>query len=49
MAGIGETCNYVAAAVYRVEDVVRIGLTSPHVQAMPMRGCQIEKLLNQKR
>ena len=27
MAGMGETCNYVA--VYRVEAAVRIGLTNP--------------------
>ena len=25
MAGMGETCNHVAAAVYRVEAIVRIG------------------------
>ena len=29
MAGMGETCNYVAAAMYGVEAAVRIGLTSP--------------------
>ena len=42
---------HVAAAMYRVETAVRIGLTNtPPVQAMPMSGCcQIEKLLNRKR
>ena len=29
MAGMGETCNHVAAAMYRVEASVRIGLTNP--------------------
>ena len=29
MAGMGETYNHVAAAMYRVEAAVRIGLTSP--------------------
>ena len=29
MAGIGETCNHVAATLYRVEAAVRIGLTNP--------------------
>ena len=29
MAGMGETCNHVAAAMYRVEATVRIGLTNP--------------------
>ena len=28
MAGMGETCNYVAAAMFRVE-AVRTGLTNP--------------------
>ena len=40
MAGMGETCDHVAAAMYR---------TILPVQAMPMSGCQIEKLLKQKR
>lgn len=29
MAGMGQTCNHVAAAMYRVEAAVRIGLTNP--------------------
>ena len=29
MAAIGETCNHVAAVMYRVEAVVQIGLTNP--------------------
>ena len=29
MAGMGETCNHVAAAIYCVEAAVRIGLTNP--------------------
>ena len=29
MAGIGETCNHVAAAVFRAEAAVRTGLTNP--------------------
>ena len=29
MAGMGEICNHVAAAMYRVEAAVRIGLTNP--------------------
>ena len=29
MAGMGETCNHVAAATDRVEAAVRIGLTNP--------------------
>ena len=29
MAGMGKTCNHVAAAMYCVEAVVRIGLTNP--------------------
>ena len=29
VAGMGETCNHVAAAMYRVEASVRIGLTNP--------------------
>ena len=29
MAGMGETCNHVAAAMYRVEAAIRIGLTNP--------------------
>ena len=29
MAAMGETCNYVAAAMYRVEVAIRIGLTNP--------------------
>ena len=49
MAGMGETCNHVAAATDRVEATVRIGLTILPVQAMTVSGCQIEKLLNQKR
>ena len=31
MAGMGETCNHVAAAMYRVEAAVRISLTSPAI------------------
>ena len=27
MTGIGETCNHIAAAMYRVKAAVRIGLT----------------------
>ena len=27
--GMGETCNHVAAAMFRVEAVVRTGLTNP--------------------
>ena len=26
---MGETCNHVAAAMYRIESAVRIGLTNP--------------------
>ena len=29
MAGMGKTCNHVAAAMYCVEAVVQIGLTNP--------------------
>ena len=29
MAGLGETCNHVAASMYRIETAVRIGLTDP--------------------
>ena len=29
VAGMGETCNHVAAAMYRVEASVRICLTNP--------------------
>ena len=29
MIGMGETCNHVAAAMFRVEAVVRTGLTNP--------------------
>ena len=29
MASMGETCNHVAAGMYRVEAAVRIGLTNP--------------------
>ena len=29
MASIGETCNQVAATMYRVEAAVQIGLTHP--------------------
>ena len=29
MAGMSETCNHVAAALFRVESAVRLGLTSP--------------------
>ena len=28
MAGLGETCNHVASAMYRVEAAVRISLTN---------------------
>ena len=42
---MGETCSHVAAALYRVEDVVQIGFTSPAVKAMPLSVCQIENIL----
>ena len=29
MAGVGKACNHVAAAMYRVETAVRLGLTNP--------------------
>ena len=29
MVGMGETCDYVAAAMFRMEAVVCIGLTNP--------------------
>ena len=29
MAGMSQTCNHVAAAMYRVEAAVRNGLTNP--------------------
>ena len=29
MAGIGQTCNHVTAAVFKMEAAVRMGLTSP--------------------
>ena len=29
IAGMGETCSHVVAAIYRVESAVRIGLTNP--------------------
>ena len=29
MVGMGETCNHVAAAMFRVEAAVRTGLTNP--------------------
>ena len=29
MSGMGETCTHVAAAMYRVEAAVRIGLNNP--------------------
>ena len=46
MAGMAETSNHVAAAMYCVEAVVQIGLIDLVVQAMQMSGCQIKKLLN---
>ena len=49
MAGVGETCNHVAAVMYRVEAAVQIGLTDPACTSNAMSGCQIEKLLNQER
>ena len=29
IAGIGNSCNYVATAIYRIEAAVRNGLTNP--------------------
>ena len=29
MAGMGQSCNHVAAAIYRIEAAVRNGLTNP--------------------
>ena len=50
MASMGEICNDVAAAIYRVEAAVWIGLTNSACASNvnPMSGCQIEKLFNQK-
>ena len=47
MAGMGETMLQLQYVVLKLqfESVWPI----PSVQAMPMSGCQIEKLLNQKR
>ena len=42
---MGETCSHVAAALYRVKDVVQIGFTSPAVKVMPLSVCQIENIL----
>ena len=42
MAGIGETCNHVATAMYCIEDAVQIGLTN---LACTISCCQIEKIL----
>ena len=51
MASMGEICNHVAAAMYHVEAAVWIGLTNSACASNvnPMSGCQIEKVLNQKK
>ena len=35
MVGIGETCNHVAAALFRIEAAVRMGLTNPSCASKP--------------
>ena len=35
MAGMGQTCNHIAAALFRIEAVVRLGLTNPSCTSKP--------------
>ena len=35
MAGMGQTCNHVAAAFFRMEAMVRLGLTNPSCTSKP--------------
>ena len=46
MAGMGETCNHVAAAMFRVESTVRTGLTNPSCKSSGMNDYRAEKILN---
>ena len=46
MAGMSETCNHVAAALFRVEAAVRLGLTNPYVQQNRVNGYLIVKKSN---
>ena len=46
MAGMGETCNHVAAAMFRVESTVRTGLTNPSCNSSGMNDYRAEKILN---
>ena len=48
MAGMAETSNHVAAAMYCVEAVVQIGLIDLVVQAMQMSGCQSKSYWTEK-
>ena len=47
MAGMSETCNHVAAAMFRIEAAVRLGLTNPVVPAQPTSGYHAIKKLHQ--
>ena len=47
MAGMSETCNHVAALLFRVEAAVRLGLSNPACTAKPCEpGFLIGKWLN---
>ena len=43
MAGIGETCNHVAAAVFRVEAAIGTGLTNPSCKSSANEWLQCRK------
>ena len=43
MAGMSQTCNHVAVAMFRIEAAVRMGLTNP-AQWFQINGFQIEKM-----
>ena len=49
MAGIGETCNHVAAAMCRVEAAVRIGLTNPTCTSNASEWMPSRKTIQPKR
>ena len=49
MAGTGETYNHVAAAMYRVEAAVQIGLTNPTCTSNANEYLQIRKTIEPKK
>ena len=46
MAGMGQSCNHVAAAMYRIEAAVRNGLTNLPVPAQQINDFQTTRTLN---